>query len=805
MTLSTPSGQQQMSESECRRQQRRRRRPAVTCTVCRKRKIRCNREYPCNNCTRSRDAVCVYEEYPPLKQRSLNTGREPTVNVVSGQTSPGSTGNPTSITTSSTSTAPYHPGTPLSTTTATTTNLPIDTLMIESPTRTLDQSSRDIAPAPLTREIPDPAQCRQDFFGEPRILGRTVFHKSRQFGQSHWMNGVAIFGDLLRLVESYMRKEPTVIPAGLRRCKALAKVIKSSRLPAWPTPLGDDLPPREVVEHLIDNYLGTIESVYRIIHIPTFKKQVAALWTSSSSSSAAADGSTSTSTSSRRDTAFMVQLKLILAIGATYDQNFGMRTSAMRWVYEAQAWLNTPNSKIRLNVQSLQIHILLIVARELVDVCGDLTWISAGELYRRAIYMGLNRDRPNPTGSTVFATEMRRRLWNTILEISLQSSMYSGGPVLVSPDDFDTKPPTNLDDVQLEEKSPTVWAEEVHTQVSTSIALRKSFSVRLAVVKFLNDLRVNGRYEPMLQLDGEMRVAYKTLTRTLQGMLSPSWNRSVPNNFELLTADLMMNRYLMSLHVPFFEQSMHEAAYAYSRKVVLEASLKIWYMTYGSSSQQVGGRGIVGTPQSTQSQSQSTSSNSSPGLAVTSVSGYGFHPVYRSGVFQASCLVAAELRAQLEERDEAGMGFFTPLRPDLLPVVQEAKAWCLRGVRIGETNVKGYLFSCLIASHIDALLRGMDKTEIPGFLLQGAEEAMRESIAILEDHAGVSHTQNDDRRDDENGNGNENRVGKEKPSRQNSVLAPSTLLPFDETLLQDDNAFMVGFLFLVSFAPSILL
>ncbi|KAL6244770.1 hypothetical protein RBB50_008298 [Rhinocladiella similis] len=585
------------------------------------------------------------------------------------------------------------------------------------------------------------------------------------------------FGDILHLVESYMRTEPTVIPAGLRRCKELAKVIKSARVPAWPTPLSDDLPPRGVVEHLIDNYLRTIESVYRIIHIPTFKKHVDALWNS-------ADGSTP-----RRDTAFMVLLKLILAIGATYDENFSLRASAVRWVYEAQTWLNTPNSKIRLNVQSLQIHILLIVARELVDVCGDLTWISAGELYRRAIYMGLNRDHPNPSGSTGFATEMRRRLWNTILEISLQSSMYSGGPVLVSMDDFDTKPPSNLEDDQLEEKTPLVKAENVHTQVSTSIALRKSFSIRLAVVKFLNDLRVNGRYEHMLQLDREMRAAYKTLTRTLQGMLpsslsSTSSGQSGPNTFELMTTDLIMNRYLLALHIPFFEPSMHEAAYAYTRKVVLESSLKIWYMAYRSSSEQVGGSavgcgsgGSVNTPQS---QFQSTSTFSSGLATVACGSGYGFYPVYRSGFFQASCLVAAELRAQLEEQDGVGMGF-TPLRPDLLPVVHDAKNWCYNGLHIGETNIKGYVFSCLIAAHIDALMRGMDKADIPRFLLQAAETAMKESLAVLEEIAGV---RGENGNGDGSGNGNGNGGG--SGYDQTSHLEAS-ILEFEPL---EENAFM---------------
>ncbi|KAH0848284.1 putative C6 transcription factor [Fonsecaea pedrosoi] len=733
MAITTPG--QQMSEPE----RRRRRRPAVSCTVCRKRKIRCNREHPCNNCTRSRDAVCIYEDFPPLRQRPHT--EEPAAS--DGQTSPGSTGKTSSIT-SSAATAPHDTGTPVST------NIPIDSLMIEGPPMTSDQS-QDISSAPLTLELPDPAQCRQDFFGEPRISGRTVFHKSRQFGQSHWMNGVSMFGGILHLIESRMRKEPTVIPAGMRRCKALAKVIKSARMPVWPTPLSDDLPARDVVEHLIDNYLRTIESVYRIIHIPTFRKHVEALWTLPQGG--------------RRDTAFMVQLKLILAIGATYDETFSLRTSAMRWVYEAQTWLNTPNSKIRLNVQSLQINVLLIVARELVDVCGDLTWISAGELYRRAIYMGLNRDHPSPVGSTVFATEMRRRLWNTVLEICLQASMASGGPVLVSMDDFDTKPPSNLDDVQLEEKSPAVKPENVYTQVSTAIALRKSFAVRLAVVKFLNDLRVNGRYEHVLQLDGEMRTAYKTLTRTLQNMLSSSssssssstssdgFGRPGPNTFELMTTDLMMNRYLLTVHIPFFEQSMHEATYAYTRKVVLESSLKMWYVAYRSSSEQAG----AGASGVTASLNVHTPS---PGPMACGGPGYGFYPVYRSGLFQASCLVAAELCAQLEEQDGVGMGF-TPLRPDLLPVVQEAKTWCYHGMQIGETNIKGYVFSCLIAAQVDALMRGMDKDDIPKFLLQSAEEAMRESIAVLEEQAGVG---NKDTNTNTNANGNGNGDGRDLTS-----------------------------------------
>lgn len=39
---------------------KKRRRPPLSCEQCRKRKIRCDRTYPCNHCKKSKDAICTY-------------------------------------------------------------------------------------------------------------------------------------------------------------------------------------------------------------------------------------------------------------------------------------------------------------------------------------------------------------------------------------------------------------------------------------------------------------------------------------------------------------------------------------------------------------------------------------------------------------------------------------------------------------------------------------------------------------------------------------------------------------------------
>lgn len=234
------------------------------------------------------------------------------------------------------------------------------------------------------------------------------------------------------MIEPYVKDPSSKAFVGMQRCKALSKVIKSGRTPSWPTPPTPDLPPKEVADELIDCYIRTSETLYRVLHFPTFRRDYEALWVPDA----------------EPDTAFLVQLKLVLAIGAaTYGEKFSLRPSAIRWVYEAQTWLSHPQFKSRLSIQFLQTNILLLLAREITDIGGDLIWISTGAIVRTAIYMGMHRDPTYLPKHTTLAAEMRRRLWNTVLELVVQSALTAGGPPLLSMDDFDTQPPGNFDDV----------------------------------------------------------------------------------------------------------------------------------------------------------------------------------------------------------------------------------------------------------------------------------------------------------------------------------------------------------------------
>lgn len=556
--------------------------------------------------------------------------------------------------------------------------------------------------------------------GQSQVIARSVVHKNRLLGQSHWcVNNILLVShinlgracnivikndqlrDLFHMMEPQLLKGDASAITTLEQCKSLARAIKAGRVPSWPCPPSPDLPTKEIADTLIENYLRTSESIYRVIHIPSFQKDYEELWVSNN----------------RHKTAFIVQLKLILAIGAiTYDDHFSLRSSAIRWVYEAQTWVAEPKFKSRLDIGSLQTNLLLLLAQEGVGVRGDNMWISIGALLRKAMFIGLHKDPCSLPPMSNFAREMRRRLWNTTIELALQSSLMCGGPPLISMEEFDAAPPGNFDDDQLMTDQAVPKLENEFTQVSIAIALRETFPQRLAVVKFLNTTSSSHTYEETLRLDTRLRTAYKALWKGLKIGRSFS-NQDSPSELETYMVNFLLQRYLLALHAPYFGPAFHEIAFAYSRKVVIESCLKIWHAVCPNS------------PTPATNSSTAKTSNNWNGLSRLSICSVGFYP---SVTIQAIFLVALELREQVQEDDGMEM---TSLRPDLVSMLDDGMAWCMKVLGAGETNVKGCLLIGLVTTHVDALRKGLGREDIGGALVRTLEELGAKCLATLEEAA----------------------------------------------------------------------
>ncbi|KAI1653770.1 hypothetical protein F4813DRAFT_393354 [Daldinia decipiens] len=711
-----------MEEAQSVKTDRRRRRPALSCVSCRRSKLRCDRNLPCGACVRSKHKTCVYE--PQGRHSELS----------SSAASPHHPADPLSTVDSDTAVSPVtsgsnharhgealhgdHPAlslngsTPVDSTTSQSYEQSFDVRSLldrikELERRLEDSTGNHSRQKNATQPSADPdfvATYPSYLAGELHTMSKSVMTKTRYLGQSHWMNQIGNFKYILEIFDQECREKKSGPIAMVNRCKSLGLTVKAQRAPVQAIKYGANIPPREVADKLVDGYLRTSETVFRILHVPSFRKDYENFWLSPDSV----------------DLPFMIQFQLVMAIGgAVYDDYYTMRKSAMQWVYEAQFWLISPAPKARLTLTGLRVMLLLCLAQETASVGQDLVWIHVGQLMRTAIYMGLHKDPKKLPKMSFFLSEIRRRLWNTILELALQTSVDSGGPPLIYLDQYDTSAPGNYDDDQLtDDDTPvTVDPPDKFTDMSVAIALRASFSARLAIARLLNEIGTQNTFDDTIRLHNQLSTAYKSLSQQLQRF---TLGDRQPTGFQRRLVDLLVRRYFMALHLPYFSSAMSEPAYAFSRKTVVEMSAKLYSTVFPSA---------AFSPRPLKPQMNDLGQISivpeRDDLARLTTCAAGFA---RSILSQASMAIGLDLQNQLQEDDSLGPP--TP-RADLLNIFKDSTAWIYRRIYIGETNVKGYLFSIALLTHIEGLMKGLKRADIVDSIITAGTKAMQDCFELL--------------------------------------------------------------------------
>ncbi|KAI1206064.1 uncharacterized protein F4807DRAFT_453663 [Annulohypoxylon truncatum] len=703
---------------------RRRRRPALSCVSCRRSKIRCDRKLPCGACVRSKHKTCVYKPQDPSRRSDILPGAvglsqpadtppslnpETTVSpVVSGSTY----AHHNDASHQDHSTHSLTGSTPVDSTSSHghESSFNVRSLLdrITDLERRLEESTgHRSSPKNVKRTsatVPETVATYPSYLaGDLHTMNKSVMTKTRYLGQSHWMNQIGGFKPVLELFDQISREKKSEAISLVNKSKTLARTIKAQRVPDLLNfKFGTNIPARETTDELVEGYLRTVESVFRILHVPSFRKEYEEFWSSPDSV----------------DVSFKIQLQLVMAIGSiVYDARFTLRKSAIQWVYEAQFWLMSPIPKARLTISGLQTMLLLCFAQQAASVGHDLVWISVGDVMRSAMYMGLHRDPKKLPKMNLFRSEMRRRLWNTILELALQTSMDSGGPPLINFQDYDTCAPANCNDDQLTDDDAAVATNtpEQFTDTSAALALRVTFSARLAVARSLNEFDSQHTYEDALRLHGQLSTAYKSLSQYLQKF---AFSARQPTDLQRRFIDVLIRRYLMALHLPYFAPSMTEPAYAFSRKTVVETSAKIWSTVFPTAA-------LNPRPFPCPANELEALSADVDDLARMTSCASG---LFRCILSQVSMAIGLELKSQLQEDD--GLGPPTP-RMDLFNILRDSAFWIFDRIRIGETNIKGYMFTAALVAQVEALMNGLKEPDVTNAVIKSGTEAIREAFNVL--------------------------------------------------------------------------
>jgi hypothetical protein len=436
---------------------------------------------------------------------------------------------------------------------------------------------------------------------------------------------------------------------------------------------------------------------------------------------------------------FIMQTQLCLAIGAALqDDTFTLRQSAMQWVYEAQLWMMLPAEKDRLTYMGMQIMCLICLARTVCSVGADLTWIGGGQLLRMAVYMGLHRD-PQKLGTmSVYRAEMRRRLWATVMELDVQFAIDAGASSLMDSVDYDTLPPANLNDDELTDENekerppgseiPTL---KVATQSSTQIALHRSLSIRLDIIRHINGVHNNDSYNATLSLNSKLVKECRFLTKTLHDLKasgekkSPGTPDSGPvNSFHVKLAELAVYRCFNTLHQPIIIQSLEDPRFYFSRKMFLDSALKTARLCHLISKED---EEDDVTPKTVPEHDFARFLNNGAGMIRNVV---------------AQSMMGIGLRIiHLKEEQSLSMGYFPTgfdegmgsreLRVYIKLTIELAK----RRIRSGETGVKMLCFVSAAMARHEMTEKGAERSAIHDVILEKATEASRTGLELLKERA----------------------------------------------------------------------
>ncbi|KAK4121458.1 hypothetical protein N657DRAFT_657558 [Parathielavia appendiculata] len=739
---------------------RRRNRPALSCIQCRTRKIRCDRNEPCASCMKSKIVNCTYEEARRPKPRLWRLSPAPAAAAPCPERSPSSNDERASVGSAFTfrdmalpapppTSNPSCPGSG-----AAPPGKSAEPPSAVSPRSTLQSHHSDSAPGTMSplgntaalaervrqleQQLAD-ALRRPDYSSPPSRSAHGTLspdhpHLPRPYGPRFLTNGDKLFPLVVNVADRVEADKNCDAYFALQKCRDLSRTISSTRAAtSAPWQLGTSIPPEETAHRLLDAYFRTFETVYRILHRPTFCQAYQKYW----ENPAAADPT------------FVVLFQLCMAIGTCFqDDVAALRRSAAQWIHEAQVWLVSPTEKSLVSFAGLQVMCLLHLARETCGVGGDLSWIGAGSLLRTAMHLGLHRDPNGQPSISVYETEMRRRLWASILEIVLQSSLDSGAPPLLALSDFETRPPSNYDDDQIAENAqlPSIpRPPNAFTQTTVQIALLRSFPVRLAIAHYVNHFRSPVTFEETLKWNTELTNACRALSATLQPFYDPAG--ILPKRlslFQLRLAEHMVHRFFLALNYPWLWSAHKNPAYYFARKMCVETSLKLYRaIATGSPA------GDSGTASQSDDFTRLATCGygafrSVPTLAVLTICLELLWQVQEDRSFQQSMSIDHSIDRSTASGNEpdvnssVGMGIGSGAAPrqELLEAVKYSIGWTERRIRCGETNAKGYLLFSALLCQAQALQRGVRDSDVERLVLSTVSEDLNGCLLLLKDAAG---------------------------------------------------------------------
>lgn len=552
---------------------RKRQRVRLSCLECRRRKLSCDREFPCSRCLQSGTPDrCEYETRAGLAPANrLGFSQNPLFDTRLSLP-PGVAAGADSLLYRKDALREHDRIRKLELEVAQLKNIIAKQVSLDGSTEVDNSQTHHQKPEPRQPEVepnlPSFIQYQQDLCDKEELrFFRGKEFKTRYFGPHSTYHA---FAELTGL-SPFMKEtaEEWLRPLHIHHKKDRGKDREEREKKfLMPDPeLEALLPSKEETDSLVSVYLDQFEQVHRIIHIPSFRCEYAKFWDHNGT----------------RYAAFTALVLSIMAISsclhesppAKFEKMISIsHTTALRWIKACEEWQGRQSQKHRRLIH-YQICCLLYLGRRVNTMKKKRFWIGAGAITQDAVSVGLHRE-PSLLFSKIspFNQEMRRRLWATIQNFDLQASFDHGLPSLLSTLHCDVDPPRNIDDEDFDEDTeelPPSKPKDQYTYSSFQNLCRQSLPLRLQLGRVLTGPPGDLDYDKVILLTNEINQEIDSL---------PSWDISDRKDTEGLKMPLLaytllhiqLRQYIIPLHQPYLRLRKTNSKYQYSEIIYYNAT-----------------------------------------------------------------------------------------------------------------------------------------------------------------------------------------------------------------------------------------
>ena len=505
-----------------------RNRPPASCEPCRQRKLKCNRESPCDTCVR-RGKECHYSANarrgprPASKEVQLKEKLHKLESLVSSLVSK------QKVTDENRILPDYHES-----------KIPIHGTP-KSETSPLDTTSSKESPRPIVTGN-----------------GNTSYVDA-----SHWQSVL----EELREVRESICEAPSISGTGSNRSALSSLPMFSDNQPATMEELLADLPTQAVCSGLLSHFFNTPYSVLAVVHPDKFRVDYEKFWASPTEDP---------------DFIWLALLFAILAMAIGVNQaakgaNTSLPSPKTLQKRTSQCLVMGDYTSATSNViEALMLHMHGIF---ITDNSNYLQlWLALGHTIQLAFRLAYHRDPSRLPNCSIIDAEMRRRVWMNLVQIDALASFQNGLPSTIHNGTSDTVLPGNYEwsDLCLDAASLPLQRPGTH-RTPTLYALSKApiMAIFKKITQHVQSL-LPTTYDRTIALDIEMRETYAKVPDLLK-------RRDVDKSFMDVSA-LLWDRYMIELlhlkslvvlHRRYLRQELGNSKYDFSRKNCAEAALTI--------------------------------------------------------------------------------------------------------------------------------------------------------------------------------------------------------------------------------------